>query len=114
MKKTSKEYQAQIEETQKKIKQLEHREQLLENRMRYLKQKKRRQRTHRLITRGAAVESIVPQAEPMPETAFYEMMEQVLNVKRTVPTIQRREYGKYGDGNSRRMARRNLLPVVKG
>ena len=78
MKKTSKEYKTEIEETQMKIKQLEHREQILENRMRYLKQKKRRQRTHRLITRGAAVESIAPQVKPMPETVFYEMMEQIL------------------------------------
>ena len=88
MKKTSKEYQAQIEETQVKIKQLEHREQLLENRMRYLKQKKRRKRTHRLITRGAAVESIVPQVETMPETAFYEMMEQVLMMPDVMKIIE--------------------------
>ena len=74
MKKTSKELKTEIEEAQVKITQLEHREQILENRMRYLKQKKRKQRTHRLITRGAAVESIVPQVEAMPETAFYEKM----------------------------------------
>ena len=78
MKKTSKEYKSEIEETQVKIKQLEHREQILENRMRYLKQKDRKKRAHHLITRGAAVESIAPQVKPMPETAFYEMMEQVL------------------------------------
>ena len=78
MKKTSKELKTEIEEAQVKITQLEHREQILENRMRYLKQKKRKQRTHRLITRGVAVERIAPQVKPMPETAFYEMMEQVL------------------------------------
>ena len=78
MKKSSKEYRTQIEEAQKKMKQLEHRTQILENRMRYLKQKDRKRRTHRLITRGAAIESIVPQVEPMPETAFYEMLERIL------------------------------------
>ena len=31
-----------------------------------------------MITRGAAIESIVPQVKPMPETAFYEMMEKIL------------------------------------
>ena len=88
MKKTSKEYQAQIEETQKKIKQLEHREQILENRMRYLKQKDRKKRAHQLITRGAAIESIVPQVKPMPETAFYEMMEQILMLPDAVKIIE--------------------------
>ena len=78
MKKTSKELKTEIEETQVKITQLEHRQQILENRMRYLKQKDRKKRAHQLITRGAAVESIAPQVKPMPETAFYEMMEQIL------------------------------------
>ena len=78
MKKTSADYKRQIEDAQLKITQLEHRQQILENRMRYLKQKDRKRRTHRLITRGAVVESIVPQVEPMPETVFYEMMEQIL------------------------------------
>ena len=78
MKKTSKELKTEIEEAQVKITQLEHREQILGNRMRYLKQKDRKQRAHQLITRGAAIESIVPQVKPIPETAFYEMMEQIL------------------------------------
>ena len=78
MKKTSTELKTEIEETQVKITQLEHRQQILENRMRYLKQKDRKKRAHQLITRGAAVESIAPQVKPMPETAFYEMMEQIL------------------------------------
>ena len=88
MKKTSKEYKTEIEETQVKIKQLEHREQILENRMRYLKQKERKKRAHQLITRGAAIESIVPQVKPMPETAFYEMMEQVLMLPDVMKIIE--------------------------
>ena len=78
MKKTSADYKKQIEDAQLKITQMEHRQQILENRMRYLKQKDRKKRAHQLITRGAAVESIAPQVKPMPETAFYEMMEQIL------------------------------------
>ena len=41
---------------QKKLEQLQHREQQLQNRIRYLEGTERRQRSHRLITRGAAVE----------------------------------------------------------
>ena len=94
MKKTSADYKKQIEDAQLKITQMEHRQQILENRMRYLKQKDRKRRTHRLITRGAAVESIVPQVEPMPETAFYEMMEQILMLPE-VEKIIRAETTKY-------------------
>ena len=99
MKKTSVDHKKQIEDVQLKITQLEHHQQILENRARYLKQKDRKQRAHRLITRGAAVESIVPQAEPMPETAFYEMMEQILmlpEVQRIIRT-ETAKYKKEGD-----------------
>ena len=41
---------------QKQLEQLRHREQQLQNRIRYLEGADRRQRNHRLITRGAAVE----------------------------------------------------------
>jgi hypothetical protein len=40
----------------KQLEQLRHREQQLQNRIRYLEGADRRQRNHRLITRGAAVE----------------------------------------------------------
>ena len=99
MKKTSADYKKQIEDAQLKITQMEHRQQILENRMRYLKQKDRKRRTHRLITRGAAVESIVPQVEPMPETAFYEMMEQILMLPEVAKIIstETAKYKKEGD-----------------
>ena len=94
MRKTSADHKKQIEDVQLKITQLEHHQQILENRVRYLKQKDRKQRAHRLITRGAAVESIVPQAAPMSETEFYGMMEQVLMLPE-VQRIIRTETAKY-------------------
>ena len=94
MRKTSADHKKQIEDVQLKITQLEHHQQILENRVRYLKQKDRKQRAHRLITRGAAVESIVPQVAPMPETEFYGMMEQVLMLPE-VQRIIRTETAKY-------------------
>ncbi|MBR0091350.1 MAG: DUF3847 domain-containing protein [Lachnospiraceae bacterium] len=94
MRKTSADHKKKIEDVQLKITQLEHHQQILENRVRYLKQKDRKQRAHRLITRGAAVESIVPQVAPMPETEFYGMMEQVLMLPE-VQRIIRTETAKY-------------------
>ena len=37
-------------------------------------------RTHRLITRGAAVESIAPEVKAMAEVPFYSLMEQILSL----------------------------------
>ncbi len=38
----------------------------------------RKQRTHRLITRGAAIESIAPQTKELSEAEFYSLMESIL------------------------------------
>ena len=62
------------EKIEKKIiekEQLEHRLQRAENRMEYLASKERKERTHRLITKGAAVESIIPETKGIGERAFY-------------------------------------------
>jgi len=55
---------------------------LTENRARYLENKKdRRDRTHRLITRGAAVEHFYPQTETMSEREFYELVEGINGIE---------------------------------
>ena len=54
--------------------------QRLKNRQAYLESGSRKQRTHRLITRGAAVESIAPQTKELTETEFYSLMESILNL----------------------------------
>ncbi len=51
--------------------------QRLKNRQAYLESGSRKQRTHRLITRGAAVESIAPQTKELTETEFYSLMESI-------------------------------------
>ena len=48
--------------------------QRLKNRQAYLESGSRKQRTHRLITRGAAVESIAPQTKELSEAEFYSLM----------------------------------------
>ena len=58
----------------------QHKGQRLENRIKYYQQGERKQRNHRLITRGAAVESIVPEVREMSERAFYVLIEQVFSL----------------------------------
>ena len=62
------------------LEQYQHRLERLENRAKYLSKAERTSRTHRLITRGAAVESIVPEIKVMAEVPFYSLMEQILSL----------------------------------
>ncbi len=60
------------------IEQAEYRETLYKNRIAYLNKAERKARAHRLIIRGAAVESIVPAVRELNEVEFYELMETIL------------------------------------
>ena len=62
------------------LEQYQHRLERLENRAKYLSKAERTARTHRLITRGAAVESIIPEVKSMEEVPFYSLMEQILSL----------------------------------
>lgn len=65
---------------EQKIAQEQHKLQRLRNRKRYYEKGERTKRAHRLITRGAAIESIVPAVKTMDEQSFYALMETVLNL----------------------------------
>ena len=69
--------QAQIEQ---QIAQEQHKLQRLRNRKQYYEKGKRTKRAHRLITRGAAIESIAPEVKGMDEQSFYALMQTVLNL----------------------------------
>ena len=45
--------------------------------------------THRLITRGAAVESILPQVKGLSEVQFYSLMEEILTRPENAAEIER-------------------------
>ena len=79
--------QTQKDKVERQIAQCEHRETLLQNRITYLDKGERRKRAHRLITRGAAVESIVPAVKTMGETEFYELMETILHRPDVIPLL---------------------------
>ena len=69
--------QKQIEEAETKIKQLEHQNTRLENRGRDLQKGERAKRTHHLCDMGGAIQSISPEADRLPKTQVYCLMERV-------------------------------------
>ena len=77
MKKTKDELQNELTDAQRQQAQERHRLQRAENRKEYFEATSRRQRNHRLITRGAAMESIFPAIKPLTEREFYEMAERI-------------------------------------
>ena len=83
--------QIQKDKVERQIAQCKHRETLLKNRITYLDKGERRKRAHRLITRGAAVESIAPSVKSMGETEFYELMETILHLPEVVPLLPKDE-----------------------
>ena len=83
--KTIPELQAEIADNERQLVQLQHKQQQLENRITYYEKGDRRKRAHRLITRGAAIESVAPQTKELGETGFYALAEQVF----ALPDAQR-------------------------
>ena len=58
---------------------LERRIQKLENLDQYYKRGERAKRAHRLITKGAAIESILPESKEMEDADFYQLMQRILS-----------------------------------
>ena len=83
--KTIPELQAEIADNERQLVQLQRKQQQLENRITYYEKGDRRKRAHRLITRGAAIESVAPQTKDLSESAFYAFAEQVF----ALPDTQR-------------------------
>ena len=77
--------QAEKENIERQLAQEQHKIQRLENRAAYYEKGERRKRAHRLITRGAAIESVAPQTKDLSETEFYAFAEQVF----ALPDTQR-------------------------
>ena len=76
--KTISELKAEIVDNERQLAQLRHKQQQLENRITYYEKGDRRKRAHRLITRGAAIESVDPLAKVLNETEFYSLVEKAL------------------------------------
>ena len=72
--------QAEKEKVERQLAQEQHKIQRLENRTAYYERGERRKRAHRLITRGAAIESVAPLAKALTETEFYTFAEKVFDL----------------------------------
>ena len=77
--------QVKKEKVERQLAQEQHKIQRLENRAAYYEKGERRKRAHRLITRGAAIESVAPQTKDLSETEFYTFVERVF----ALPDVQR-------------------------
>lgn len=77
--------QAEKEKVERQLAQEQHKIQRLENRAAYYERGERRKRAHRLITCGAAIESVAPQTKELSETEFYAFSERVF----ALPDTQR-------------------------
>ena len=87
MKKSITELKQEKAQNEMLLAQEQHKLQRLDNRIRYCEAGERAARTHRLITRGAAVESVTPELQELSETEFYTLAEHVFslpNVKSAV------------------------------
>ena len=82
---------AEQEKDLKMLEQLQRQQQRLQNRITYLEKGKRQKRAHRLITKGAAIESLVPATKEMGETEFFSMMEKILSLPSVIPLLPQKE-----------------------
>ena len=97
MKKLRQELEKQCAEAKTKVEQYQHEGQRIENRIKYYQQGDRKRRNHRLITRGAAVESIAPEVRSMSERAFYVLMEQVFSLPEVATLVGQAVVGEGGE-----------------
>ena len=77
----------QNEKDKARLEQLVHEQQRLKNRISYLEKGERQKRAHRLITKGAAIESLAPVTKDMGEEEFYSLMEQILSLPSVLPLL---------------------------
>ncbi len=78
------EIETKIKEAERELEQENRRLARLKNRKAYYENGERQKRAHRLITRGAAIESIAPSVKDMSEVEFYELAEKIF----ALPEVQ--------------------------
>ena len=89
MDKSREELEKEYAEATAKKEQYEHRGQRLENRLRYYTEGERKKRNHRLITRGADVESVAPEVRGMSQAAFRLLVEQIFSLPEVAALVKR-------------------------
>ena len=89
MKKSRKELEKECAEAATKAEQYQHQAQRLENRYHDYQESKRKKRNHRLITRGADVESVAPEVRSMSQAAFRILVEQIFSLPEVTALVSR-------------------------
>lgn len=88
MEESREELQKEYDEATVKAEQYQHEVQRLENRIRYYSEGERKKRNHRLITRGADVESAAPEVRGMSQTAFRILVEQIFSLPEVAALVR--------------------------
>ena len=70
---------------------LQHDLQRLQNRLAYLEKGERQKRAHRLITKGAAIESLAPATREMGEADFFSLMEKILTLPDAIALLPKED-----------------------
>ena len=89
MKKSREELEKECVEAATKAEQYQHQVQRLENRYHDYQESKRKKRNHRLITRGADVESVAPEVRGMSQAAFRILVEQIFSLPEVAALVSR-------------------------
>lgn len=78
--KSLEELRQELATAQTKERQYAHQAERIKSRIRYHAKGNRKERAHRLITRGAAIESIAPMVKDMGEVDFYSLVEKIFSL----------------------------------
>lgn|GEM_PF-4085871 len=79
----------QCETTERQLEQEQHKLTRLQNRASYLKKAQRKQRNKRLILKGVAVETIMPDTEYLSQEDFYLLAEQIYQLDAVQELVER-------------------------
>ncbi len=88
MDKSREELEKEYAENVAKLEQYRHKGQRLENRIHYYIEGDRKKRNHRLITRGAEVESVAPEVRGMSQNAFRILVEQIFSLPEVIAMVR--------------------------
>ncbi len=89
MEKSREEMEKECAEAKARAEQYQHQCQRLENRIRYYTEGERKKRNHRLITRGADVESVAPEVRSMSQAAFRLLVEEIFSLPEVTALVRR-------------------------
>jgi len=89
MNKSREELQKELDEASAKLEQYQHKGQRMENRISYDKDGARKKRNHRLITRGAEVESMAPEVRGMSQSDFRILVEKIFSLPEVTALVIR-------------------------